>query len=61
MHRRWLGKLVTALAFGRADDGALLPAGVRKHLNSLDTAGQGRGRREAAATTLVRFSVEVRA
>jgi hypothetical protein len=58
MHRSWLGKLVIALAFGRADGGALVPARARKHLNTPDTAGQGHGRREAAATALVRFSVE---
>jgi hypothetical protein len=34
MHRSWLGKLVIALAFGRADGGALVPARARKHLNT---------------------------
>jgi hypothetical protein len=53
-----------ALAFGRPDAQTivpLLPARARKHLNLSDTAGEGRDRREAAATALVKFSVEARA
>jgi hypothetical protein len=64
VHRSWLGKLVMALAFGRPDAQTivpLLPARARKHLNLSDTAGEGRDRREAAATALVKFSVEARA